>query len=301
MLDSIYHFFADPFQYSFFTTAFFASILVGVLCGTIGVYIVLRGMSYIGHGLSHAIFGGAAVAFVLFDQNPDSSGSTQDRTWSFYIAAGAWGFASAILINLIVRRIRITADAAIGIVTTASFAIGVAVLSALKRFTRNLDASLFGNIFGVNNKDLIVLVIVTIVTLSVVFLFYRKFLFSTFDEETARVYGVPTAWVETFFSLVLAGMILAAMNLMGVTLIAAAIVVPPVTARLLTHQFHKMLLGSMAIGALTAGFGVFISMKIDIPASAGAVLTQTAIFIGVLLYTTLISHRHTPLLHADIA
>jgi manganese/iron transport system permease protein/iron/zinc/copper transport system permease protein len=300
MLNDIINYFTSPFQYGFFTSAFFASILVGLLCGTIGVYIVLRGMSYIGHGLSHAIFGGAAVAFVLFDQRPDSSGGTEDRAWSFYLAAGGWGFVSAILISFIVRRFRISADAAIGIVTTASFAIGVAVLSALKRFTRNLDASLFGNMFGLNSKDLILLVVVTVVVLVVVFFFYRQLLFSTFDEETARVYGVPTQWVETFFSLVLAGMILAAMNLMGVTLIAAAIVVPPVIARLLTHQFHKMLIGSMLIGSFTAAFGVFISMKGDIPPSAGTVLLQTAMFIIVLAYTTLANRRET-LLHAHLS
>ena len=300
MFNDIINYFLAPFQYSFFTNAFFASILVGMLCGTIGVYIVLRGMSYIGHGLSHAIFGGAAFAFVVFDQRPDSAGGTEDRTWSFYIAAGAWGFISAILISQIVRRFRITADAAIGIVTTASFAVGVALLSALKRFTRNLDASLFGNMFGLNNKDFMLLIAVTIVVLFVVFFFYRQLLFSTFDEETARVYGVPTQIVETFFSLVLAGMILAAMNLMGVTLIAAAIVVPPVIARLLTHQFHRMLLGSMLIGSMTAAFGVFISMKGDIPPSAGTVLLQTAIFIAVLVYTSVV-HRREMFLNAHIA
>src|SRR5205814_4903988 len=112
----------SPFKYEFFRSGTMAGILIGLLCGLLGVYIVLRGMSYIGHGLSHAIFGGAALAYVL---NADLN------LW-----AAAWGFLAALLINLTVRRYKISADAAIGVVTTASFAIGVAAISGLHRFTR---------------------------------------------------------------------------------------------------------------------------------------------------------------------
>src|SRR5438874_8607694 len=110
-----------PFRYEFFRNGALAATLIGVLCGILGVYIVLRGMSYIGHGLSHAIFGGAAVAFIM--------------KWNFYVGAGTWGFLSAVLINQTVRRFRIAADAAIGIITTASFALGVAIISRQHRFT----------------------------------------------------------------------------------------------------------------------------------------------------------------------
>lgn len=128
----------EPFQFEFFRNGVTVSLLVGALCGLIGVYIVLRGMSYIGHGLSHAIFGGAVVSFVM--------------TWNFYVGAGLWGFIAALLINQTVRRTRISADAAIGVITTASFAIGVALISRYRRFTRSFDAALFGNILGVTPR-----------------------------------------------------------------------------------------------------------------------------------------------------
>jgi manganese/iron transport system permease protein/iron/zinc/copper transport system permease protein len=135
-----------PFQFEFFRNGLIAAVLVGGLCGLIGVYIVLRGMSYIGHGLSHAVFGGAVVAFVI--------------QFNFYIGAGIWGFAAALLINQTVRRTRINADAAIGVITTASFAIGVALISRYRRFTQSFDAALFGNILGVTAEDVAVIAVV---------------------------------------------------------------------------------------------------------------------------------------------
>ena len=108
-------FFTDPLAYQFFRNGLYAATLSGALCGMMGVYIVLRRMSYIGHGLSHSVFGGAVVSYII--------------GINFYLGAGAWGFLSALLINATARRRKIGADAAIGIVTTASFALGVALIS----------------------------------------------------------------------------------------------------------------------------------------------------------------------------
>ena len=116
-------FFTEPMHYEFFRHGLLAATLVGALCGLMGVYIVLRRMSYIGHGLSHAVFGGAVVSYII--------------GINFYIGAGIWGFVSALLINATARRRKIGADAAIGVITTASFALGVALISKQRSFTRN--------------------------------------------------------------------------------------------------------------------------------------------------------------------
>ncbi len=225
----------EPFGYEFFRHGLLAATLVGALCGLMGVFIVLRRMSYIGHGLSHSVFGGAVVSYVL--------------SLNFYIGAGLWGFLSALLINATARRRAIGADAAIGIVTTASFALGVALISKQRSFTRNFDAALFGNILGVTVRDLWVIGAVTAVVGLGVFFGYKQLLFATFDPELARVYGVPTGWVDAGFALALAATTVASMNVVGVTLIAAAIVIPPTTARLLTDAFGRMLTLSTLIGA----------------------------------------------------
>ncbi|NOX61801.1 MAG: metal ABC transporter permease [Chloroflexi bacterium] len=258
-----------PFQYEFFRHGAMAAVLVGGLCGLIGVYIVLRGMSYIGHGLAHAVFGGAVVAFVM--------------EINFYVGAGLWGFLAALLINQTTRRTRINADAAIGVVTTASFAIGVALISRYRRFTQSFDAALFGNILGVSRQDVWVIVAVTAAVTLLVLLLYKQLLFTTFDAEVAQVYGVPVGWVDSWFALLLAATIIASIQILGVTMIAAALVIPAITARLLTDSFHRMMFISVTLGAFTGLLGIYISFYVDVSSGATIVLVQAACFILALL------------------
>jgi ABC-type Mn2+/Zn2+ transport system permease subunit len=254
-----------PFRYDFFRTGTLAALMIGALCGLLGVFIVLRGMSYIGDGLSHAIFGGAAVAFIM--------------KWNFYVGAGMWGFLSAVIINQMVRRLRIAADAAIGIITTASFALGVAIISRQHRFTQDLEATLFGSILGVTQEQLIGVALVTAIIFIGVFVQYKQLLFVTFDEETASAFGIRSQWIETFFSLALAAAIIVSMQVIGATLIAAAIVIPPITARLLTDRIDRMIVLSMLFGTVTALIGYYLSYYIDTSSGATIVLTQTAFFV----------------------
>jgi manganese/iron transport system permease protein/iron/zinc/copper transport system permease protein len=266
-------FFTEPMGYDFFQNGLLAATLVGALCGLMGVYIVLRRMSYIGHGLSHSVFGGAVVSYII--------------NVNFYLGAGAWGFVSAILINAVARRRKIGADAAIGIITTASFALGVALISKRRTFTRNFEAALFGNILGVDRQDIVVISCVTAVVAAGIFFAYKQLLFVTFDSELAQVYGVPVAWIDAGFALALAATVVASLNVVGVTLIAASIVVPPVTARLLTDSFGKMLILSTLIGMSGGIFGMFFSYEWDIASGAAIVLFLTAVFLVVYTATTI--------------
>ena len=262
-----------PLQYEFFVRGLIVATLVGGLCGLIGVYIVLRRMSYIGHGLSHAIFGGAVTSYVL--------------SINFFVGASLWGFISALLINLTAKKRGINADAAIGIVTTASFALGVALISKFKSFTRSFDAALFGNILGITETDLLAIVVVTIIAVVAIFVGYKYLLFTTFESEVAGLYGVPTGWVDAAFALLLAAIIVVSLQVLGVTMLAAAIVIPPVTAQLLTNNFHKMLIFSVVIGALCGLGGLYMSFYIDVSSGASVVLFSAGVFVLFLSFTTL--------------
>lgn len=262
----------EPLQFEFFRNALVAATMVGALTGLVGVFIVLRRMSYIGHGMSHAVFGGAVVGYVA--------------GFNFYLASGLWGFGSALLINQTMRRRQIGADAAIGIVTTASFALGVALISRAKSVTRNFDAALFGNLLGVSTADLWVIAAVLVFTVLVLFFLYKQLLFLTFDSEVAPIYGVPVGWIDALFALVLAATIIASIRIMGVTLIAASLVIPPVTARLLTDRFALMLLLSTAIGALVAAAGMFVSYYLDVASGASIVLLSAAVFALTLVFVS---------------
>jgi ABC-type Mn2+/Zn2+ transport system permease subunit len=254
----------EPLDFEFFRQGVVASVLVGALCGMIGVYVILRRMSYIGHGLSHSVFGGAVVAYVL--------------SLNFYLGAGLWGFLSALLINATARRRKIGADAAIGIVTTASFAVGVALISRTRSFTRNFEAALFGNILGVTTTDLLVVGVVTVAVAAFIVLFYKRLLFLTFDPEVAPIYGVPSGFVDGLFALAMAATIVASINVVGVTLIAATLVIPSTTARLLTDSFARMLVLSTLLGASAGLLGMYVSYWVDVSSGATIVLLEAAVF-----------------------
>ena len=276
----------EPFQFEFFRNGTLVAVLVGGMCGLIGVYIVLRGMSYIGHGLSHAIFGGAVVSFVM--------------EWNFYLGAGIWGFLSALLINQTVRRTKINADAAIGVITTASFAVGVALISRYRRFTRSFDAALFGNILGVTAQDVAVVAVVALIVTLFIFFMYKQLLFTTFDAEVARIYGVRTEWIDTLFALVLAAALIASMQILGVTLIAAALVIPAITARLLTDSFNRMILLSVGLGMVSGFLGMVISYYIDVASGATIVMLQAALFGLVLAITSIQKQAERRLIHTHV-
>lgn len=253
-----------PFQFEFFRNGLIVATLAGALCGMVGVYVVLKGMSYIGHGLSHAIFGGFAASALL--------------GVNFVLGAGVWGIASALMINGVTRRRVIGADAAIGVITTASFALGLALFAIFGRHGRSFDAALFGSILGVSTDDVLAVAAVTVLVGVLVFFGYRQLLFTAFDPEVADASGVRTARVDALLMLVLAASILATMQVLGVTLIAATLVIPATVARMLTSSFSRMLILATAVGAFTGFAGMNLSYHLDVQSGPTIVLVGATIF-----------------------
>jgi manganese/iron transport system permease protein/iron/zinc/copper transport system permease protein len=204
---------------------------------------------------------------------------------NFYLGAGVWGFVSALLIGGISRRRSIGADAAIGVITTASFAVGLALISRYHSFTRNFEAALFGNVLGVTLEDVLVLSGVAAFTVVVVLVRYRVLLFTTFDPDVAGSFGVRVARTEALLSLVLASSIIATMQILGVTLVAAALVIPAVVARMLTSSFSRMLGLSTAIGASSGFVGMNLSYHLDVSSGGTIVLVSAGLFAVVFVVT----------------
>lgn len=266
-LDELLH----PFEFEFFQNGLVVATIAGALCGLIGVYVVLRSMSYIGHGLSHAIFGGFAVS-ALAGVN-------------VFLGAGIWGLASALAVSSVTRRRPIGSDAAIGVITTASFAFGLAVLQLGGGADVDADAALFGNVLGVTRGDVWIVSGVTLFAIAVIVLRYRSLLFVTFDPEVAEASGVRVARIDALLMLVLAASILATMNVMGVTLIAAALVVPAVVARMITSSFSTMLWLSTLIGAVSGFVGMNLSYHLDVASGPTIVLVGGSFFLCALAVT----------------
>lgn len=255
----------DPLAYQFFTRALLAGILVGAACGGISALVVLRRMSYIGHGLAHAVLGGVAVGLAL--------------DVHLYVGAAAATVLAALLIDRVGRRRGLHADAAIGIVTTAIFAAGVTALSLLPRPV-NVEALLFGNILGVDRTDLTVAAAVGGVAALLVAVGYKRLVAVTFDAEVARIHGVAAGRYELLINLLVAAVVVVSVQVLGVLLIAAAVVIPAAVARNLLRTFGAIVLAATAIGVVAAVSGLYASYHLDAPSGPTIVLTGAVLYAG---------------------
>jgi manganese/iron transport system permease protein/iron/zinc/copper transport system permease protein len=257
----------EPYGFQFFRNGIVVATVAGALCGLLGVFVVLRGMSYIGHGLSHAVFGGAAASAVI--------------GINFFIGAGIWGIISGVLIARVARRRVLGADAAIGVVTTASFALGLALMNRYGQASKSIEAVLFGSVLGVKVSDIIAVSLVAVFALAVIVVWYRKMLFSTFDPDVAQVSGVNVSVVEVVLLSLLSLTILVTMRVIGTLLISALLVIPAAAARMTTNSFSRLLWISPLIGAVTCFFGMNLSYHLDTSASATIILLDALVFIVV--------------------
>ena len=277
----------EPLGYTFFVKGLLVAGLSGALLGFIGVYIVLRGMSYIGHGLSHSIFGGFAAVQLFATQ--------------FYIlGAGLWGIASALAINAVSKRSRLGADAAIGVITTASFALGVALFARFGSSGPSFENALFGSILGISVWQIVGLIAVSLLAVIFVFVRYRALLFTTFDPDVANVSGVRVGRVEAQLMIILSLSILATLTVIGVTLVAAMLVIPAVVARMLTDSFSRMLAWSTAVGTVSGLVGMYVSYYAEVPSGTMIVLVGTAIFLVVFAFAGSARRRKSAGLDAHV-
>jgi ABC-type Mn2+/Zn2+ transport system permease subunit len=269
---------AEPFSYGFFTRALIVAVIAGALCGLLSGFVTLRGMSYLGHGLSHSVFGGAAIATAIpLAVSGGIAGAIADQR--LLIGAALWGLLTGVGIVAVTNRGLVGADTAIGVLTTASFALGLALKAINKRVERNIEGSLFGSILGVDGGDIVTVAIVAMFAFVFVVLAYRPLLFLTFDRDVASVSGVKTNWLDAGLMLLLSLAVLATMKVLGVTLIAAILVTPAAVARMMTSSFPRLLALGVLIGAAGAGIGTYVSYFTDTPSGATIVLIESLAFV----------------------
>lgn len=254
----------EPFELGFVRDALLVCTVAGALCGLVGVYVTVRGMSYLGHGLSHAVYAGAALGAAA--------------AISPFAAAGAWGVGVGLAAGRIGRRRLVGADVAIGVVTTASFALGVAVLGFSDRARQGIEATIFGSALGVDGDDVVLVLVVAALTAVTVVGLYRPLLFTSFDPDVAAASGIRTTRIEGVLMVLLCAVVLTGMKVLGVTLVAAAVVIPPATGRFLTDNFGTLLRLSAALGAAGGFAGMYLSYHLDVSSGATIVLVDAVAF-----------------------
>jgi manganese/iron transport system permease protein len=259
----------EPLTYAFMQRGLLAGTMVGILCAVVGVYVVLRGMAFLGDALAHAILPGVAVAY-LFGGN-------------LLLGALVAAVVVAIGIGYFSRQGTIKEDTAIGILFAAALSLGVALISSIRTYAVDLSHIMFGNVLGVSTTDLWLTAGLGLLVLLTVFLLYRPFMVISFDPVLAATLRLPTELLRNIMLILLAVTIVISLQTVGVGLGAAMLVTPAATAYLLTRRLPTMMLVAAGLGAFSSIVGLYISYYLNIVSGSAIVLTATAIFMVVFL------------------
>ncbi|ADU29892.1 metal ABC transporter permease [Evansella cellulosilytica] len=265
MIDNISMFIDQLTRYQYLQNALTAAILVGIICGIIGCFIIMRGMALMGDAISHAVLPGVVVAYMI--------------GISFFIGAIVTGVLTALAIGYISQNSRIKEDSAIGIMFTAMFALGVVMITGLQGTSVDLWHILFGNVLAVSPMDLTITRWIGIFVIITVILFYRPLLLSTFDETMAKASGLPVKFIHYMLMLLLSLVTVASLQTVGIILVVAMLITPGATAYLLTERFSFMIIIAAFIGIISAIAGLFFSVIYDVSSGASIVLVASVLFL----------------------
>jgi manganese/iron transport system permease protein len=244
------HLLIEPFQVAFMQRALLAVLVLGVLAGAVGVFVVLRRLAFVGDALTHTVFPGVVVAFLIGQ--------------SIFLGALAAALLSALLLTALTSTRRVTQDAGLAILLTSFFAVGVVLVSREQSYTSDLSAFLFGRILAVDWSVLIQTVVVAAVVLATLVALRKELLLRAFDEQGAAAMGYRVDVLDLVLNVLIALVVVAAVKAVGTVLVIALIIVPAATARLLVDRVALMTAISCALGALGGWLGLAISYDVSI-------------------------------------
>jgi manganese/iron transport system permease protein len=270
-------FLLSPLAYDFFVRALVASALVGVACAVIGSFVVLKGMSFIGDAVSHAAFPGIVIAYML--------------GLPIILGGAVASIVTALGIGALTRRSGLRSDSIIGVLFAGMFALGVALFSSIPNYVGDLFHFLFGDVLGISVSDLLALSLLVVILLVVVRILWKELLFATFDPLGAGAAGLPVRRLDDLLLILIAVTIVISLQAVGIVLVVAMITTPAATAQMLVQRFGKMISTAALIGVVSAVAGLYLSYAFDLASGAAIVLVETALFLLVLLLTSLRGRR----------
>ncbi|MDN6161738.1 MAG: metal ABC transporter permease [Atopostipes sp.] len=263
-------FFNDLMVYDFLQKALITSVMVGIISGIIGSFIVLRGMSLMGDAISHAVLPGVAISYML--------------GISYFYGAVVAGVLAAIGMGAISQNSRVKNDASIGIVFSGALALGI-ILITIAQSATDLTKILFGNVLHVRSSDMWLTAGISVLVVAVVILFYKELLISTFDETMAEVYGLNTRLIHYGLMILLTLVSVASLQTVGVILVVSMLITPASTAYLLTDRMSVMIVLSSIFGAVSAMIGIYFSYIHDLPSGPVISIVAVLFFVVVLFFS----------------
>lgn len=262
----------EPLQYGFMQRSLVIAILVGIVCAIVGSYLMVQRLALLGDAISHSVLPGLAIAFIL--------GA------NIFIGAFIAGVLSTVIIAWIKTRSTIKEDAAMGIVFSAFFALGITLITIVQKDNKiDLNHFLFGNILGVTAEDAIDTALIVALVLLVVVFFYKELLFYTFDPLGAQATGLPVNLLNFGLMVLIALTIVASLKAVGVVLVLSLLITPASTAYLLVTRLHQVMILGAIIGVISSISGMYLSYFYNLPSGPAIVLVASALFVLSLLFS----------------
>jgi zinc transport system permease protein len=254
----------DFLQYGFMQSALAAGLAASVLCGIIGIYVILNKVVFISDGIAHAAFGGIGLGYFLgYDPL-------------------AFGIASAILtalgIGIVGSRARVSEDTAIGVFMATGMALGVMLLTLSKGYARDLYGYLFGNILAVTKSDVLMILALTLTILLMVFLLYKELLILSFDPVYGEAMGLPVQKLRLLLLVMVAFSVVILIKIVGIIMVIALLTIPGAISRQHLKSLPGIMVGSVILGAVFVTAGLMVSFMLDVPSGATIILTAAFAF-----------------------
>jgi len=266
------------FKYDFVATTLAGAVLVGAICGLLGVFMVLRRLSMMGDAIGHATLPGVGLAFLVVGHKALAP---------MLVGASATGLAAALLVGFITRHSRTRPDAALGIVLASFFGLGTVLFSAIQSTPSGaqsgLNDFLFGNAAAITVQEVALLAGLLLTTVAATVALFRPLLLSTFDTTSATLMGLPVRWIHYGLMATVSLTIVASVQAVGVVLVAGLIILPAATARLLSDRFHLNLILATVLGALSGALGAWLSFLFTGFSSGPSMVLAAALFYALAL------------------
>lgn len=254
----------EPLQYAFVQRALLAAVLVALVCASVGVFVVLRGLAFLGDAIAHAAFPGVVIAFLL--------------KLNIVIGGSVAAVLSALAIGAVARRSGLKEDTAIGVVFSGMFAVGIVLFSSIRTYTGDLLGILFGDVLGVSADQLLVGAVTAAVIVLALWIIWRQLVFVSFDPIGAAAAGLNTLRYDTLLLGLIGLAIAVSVQIVGVVLVVAMLVTPAATARLVAQDLRTLVVVALLVAVGSSVAGIWLSYYVNAASGGTIVLVATALF-----------------------
>ncbi|HCL24719.1 MAG TPA: manganese ABC transporter permease [Dehalococcoidia bacterium] len=264
-------FLTEPWEFAFMQRAFLAASLAALVCSVVGVFVVLRGMAFMGDAVAHSSLAGMSVAYFFGG--------------SVFWGAFAWAVPASLAITFISRRTNLRLDTTIGIIFASGFAVGIILMSRVTNYTADLFGLLFGNVLGVSWGEVTLIGAVAGAIALVITALYKELLFTAYDAIMSAASGIPVRFLQYLLPLLVGVTTVVSLKAVGIVLVLALLVTPAATAALLARRLPGIMAYSVVTGLIATVAGLYLSFHVDLPAGPSIVVVATGLFLAALLFS----------------